>query len=681
MGMRASVQGAGQFIAAHYTDNMEGLNLTDSPFAVRPGQATGGFNYEYAKTGGFRKCKTPVAVNSVADAELKSRGFNLYHTKTGVKAAIRMAGSRFQILDMTSGSITNLTEDTASAGSSFFTSADTQAYSYMFTTPSSDVLWTASSALPTVYGVCSTSKVTKNGVSAPTGSISASVTQSGGSWTVTGTYYYSVAFRKASTQALSNADLDVSASVGTGVDTVTIDLSGITNLDATKYDKIYIYRSSVNGAEGFTAGSLIAQLDPATTSYADTGSSIASSQNVPRAGNTILDNSELTAASYTGIAIWKRRLVVASESSLYFSDINKPESWPEGNSIVVPTGGKITGIAAIGYNHPGGSSTDEFLAVFKENECWIITGDSADDWELNFVDYTGCAQQNLLVNANGFLFWIDRRGVYVWDGSGKPVYVSRPIEYLFGDEGTIDKSQLGIGCGDFYRSLNQVIWYLSSTIEGTQKYILKLDLRLTLPQVKNALGEKVLEGVFMQGKCTQPAYAVKSIQSPIGTENRDYFLTGDADGYAYKALFGTTGSGNDVDFSYTTAHLDQGRPMQAKRYHKVIAWVDQVGNFPVRLDYWTDYRVRDGEKSSVSTTISSEPDSELSIWDLGYWDTAYWDDLTPTLTPLVFNLAPGSVENNNEGDAIRLSFVNANSGQPITVNAFTILYTELGVRK
>lgn len=673
-------QRQGDFLQEDYFGNIGGLNLTDSPFAIDPHQASGGQNFEYTRTGGIKKSLAPTQINSTPQTERRTRGIGQLLTKTSTKSTIRMADTQFQSVNLTSGTFSTLSEDTASAGTSFF-SGSSPTSSRMFTTADSDVLWTAGGGLSTLYGAYSSSKVTANGVAAPAGSITATPTGSGSGWTAaTGTYFYAVAFRKASTQALSNAALDVSATVGATTDTVEVSLSSISNVDTTKYDQIYIYRSSVAGSSAFTAGDLIAQVSSSATSYSDTGTFIATSQNVPRAANANLDNSVLPSGTFETLAVWKRRLVTANGTRLYYSDLNKPESWPTTNFLDIPSGGKITALGVIGYNHPGSGTTDEFLVVFKDTECWLVTGDTSVDIALKYTDRTGCPQQNLVVEANGFIGWLDARGVYLWDGSGKPVYASRPVEAMFeSGTGEIDKSQLANGWGVFLRKKNHMLWFLSSTTDGQQKLQLKLDLRFTLPKISNFLGEKLVESVFLKGISSNGMYGGAAFVDSTVLGAVDNLIMGDLAGYVYRAFDITTGSGDDVDFQYDTAYLDQGSRGKAKRYHKIIVWVDNVGNWNLTMDYWTDYRVRDDERSTISLPISSAADAALPIWDTGEWDTAIWDDLVPTVVPLTFNL--NNAEGNMEGDAIKLRFSNANTGEPITINSFSIVYSEIGLRK
>lgn len=674
-----SITQAGQKLLESFFENTGGINLSDSTFTISPGQATDGYNFDYVKTGGIQKSLCPAKTSSSADAQLKTLGLFLRNTRANSKSIIRAAGTKIQLANISGAAFTNLAEDDTAATTDFLNSSSTQpVVGVMTTTPTANVLWLTGGGSSGIYGVPSDSVVTANGVIAPTGALALSETVGGGSWSTTGTYYYSVAYRKRSTQSLSNADLDLSVAVSLVTNTIEVDLSGLTNVDTTLYDKVYLYRSAVSGASAFTTGSLVAQIDITTTSYEDTGSSLTSTTNVPRDGNTVLDNSVLPSGTFETLTLFKRRLVTASESTVYLSDLNKFESWPATNVIEVPSGGKITGLAVISFTTPSATTTDEFLAIFKEQELWIITGDSSEDWSLKFIDSTGSANQSLIVGANGYMYFIDQRGIYLWDGAGKPVYISRIIEDIFSINGKLDKSKLHYGFGTFFRRQNEVIWCLSTTADE-QKYMLKLDLRLTLPQVSNTLGQRIMDGVFIQGLTASGMYAGSSFMFPTSSNQEDVFVSGDNAGYLYRMFYNVTGTGaNDYNFYYDTNYLDMGKPKQKKRYEKVIAWVEGAGDWDLTLDYWTDFKTDDGDKNSISIPLSTADSSELALWDVGQWDVASWDGYKARPRPIIYNLNAAPY-NNAEGEVIKLRFRNQNSAEPILIYGFSVLYSNMGM--
>lgn len=665
----------GKLLQQDLFENIGGLNLIDSPFRVKDGEATGGQNYSYTLTGGFAKRRGHPLINTVADSATRSLGLGLNNTTAGTKTPIRAADTRLQALDLSTPAFTNLTEDTASAGSTFFSSSSTQPVVFaQFNTSSSDVLWAAGGGAAGIVGAYSSTKATFNGATAPSGSISTSVGGSGGAWAATGTYYYAVALRKASTQAISNVSFAQSATVAVATQKVTITLSSIT-VDTTKYDKFVIYRSAVSGASNFTTGDIVAYVDTTEASYLDDGTYSSTSENVPRAGNTLLDNSTLTAGTPKCLTVFKRRLVTAIGSTVYFSDLNKPESWPAANFITVPSGGPITALGVISFTSVGSNTIDEILCIFKERELWVVTGTTISDWALKFIDSTGCPVQSLLVPTNGMLAWIDTRGVHLWEGTGKPFYCSRRVEALFAEDGDIDKTKLAIGCGAYYRKEDSIVWSLSHKIYGEQKMQLKMDMRLSLPMVQNNLSGRLLDAVLIQDSSGFACYALTSF---IQTTNNEILLMGDASGYLYSGFSGThDGASTAIDFQYKTRAFDQGNPNLKKRYHKVIAWVEEVGDWDLTLDFWTDYKLAEGIKSTRAQPINTQETGPLALWDIAQWDVAYWDDAGPKLKPLVFNLS-SDANNNSEGTSISLNFRQQGADEPVTIAGFSIIFSEVG---
>jgi hypothetical protein len=681
----------GQLMQSDFPNNVGGTNLADSVFKIQDTQAAGGYNFDYILTGGIRKSLKPSKINSVADTALRSLGFGLYAPASGAsKSVIRAADRKLQLFDTGAPSFTALTDDTASAGSNPFAPNTTQPVVFsMFNNGSSNILWAAGGGATLPVGAYSTAKYTTNGVVAPTGSLGTPTVNShaGGSWSAAGTYYYAVVYRKKSTQALSNAALDVSVTTVNTDDTVTISLTGLTGLDQTLIDQIWIYRSARSGVTSFTTGNLIAQLASSATSFTDKGDignpDILTSQNIPRSGNIVLDNSTLPSGPYNVMTMFKRRLVTCQNSTVYLSDLNKSESWPATNVITIPSAGNITAAAVISFTSPQAQSLDEILVLYKEREMWVITGTSYTDWALKFIDQVGCPAQDLVVLANGFLSWIDFRGIYLWDGTSKPIYCSRLLEPLFNRDGDLDKTQLAFGQGEFFRRENQIIWYLSSKTFGTQKFEIRMDLRLTLPQIEQQLTGRNLDAVLTQGVNVNPVYAGLSYIPTGGSQ--EMLVLGDASGYCYFASSAYSDGGSAYNFRYLTAPLSMGDPNTKKNFVSVIAWVQDVGNWNLSLDYWTDYRTGDSYKTTQAVPLTTENQQTAALWDIAVYGNsanptlpaAYWDAYTPNVVPVVFNLQAGN-NNTTQGSAIQLQFRNDNANQPVTIHGFSVLWSPMG---
>jgi hypothetical protein len=691
---------SGDFVQADFLDNVGGLNNTDTVFRITDSQAIQATNYDYIATGGFRKRPGHTKLNSSAAAVTRTTGTFVHKTLTNIKTLLRTTPTILQSIDETTGAQTQVMSDAASTTDAFTSNIPTNFT--QFNSPTKSLTWIAGGgqASGTLLGYDGT-KYTPNGAEPLTGYITPSAAGTTGSLTA-GNYYYAIVAYKGLTGVTSNAALDVLyASAGTNNCLVAPFLNAY---DTSRYTQYWLYRSSVGGSSGFTAGSLIAKIayDGATFTllegtgslpvpgfgwYLDNGGNISSSVTVPRAGNVLLDNSMLPVeTAITSVVTYRRRLVVAQGSTVFMSDQNKPESWPTTNAITIPSGGPITALAVINFNTPTSSTTNELLVIFKERELWTITGNSfinltdvndnvyaASDISLLFVDYVGCVTQTLAVNANGFLFWVDYRGIYMWDGSNKPIYCSRLIESDFAFDGDIDLANLIYGSGQFLRRQNQIIWYLSDKDQGVNKLAYKLDMRLTAPNVEGALAGRILEAVFCKDTVTRSIYGMYSSLSGAN----EVLYAGDDEGYIWKLYDNFTGDGSTaINFTYRTRPLDMGSTGITKRFKSVVVWCQQSTLSDLRLNFWTGYQT-----TPTLTTTNYEAISQTvtnTLWDLGTWDVSLWDQAYLTYTPVVFNL--NSSDYGTEGEALTLEFVQNEIESPVVIAGFSVVYSIIGPR-
>lgn len=680
----------GQLKQIDFADNTGGTNLVDSVFKIKENQAAGGVNFDYTLTGGIRKRLGAPKINSVADTALYSLGFGILAPVSGLsKSVFRAAGRKLQLFDTSTPSFTALSQDTSTASTNPFALNTVQDVQFVqFSSGTQNILWGAGGDAALPVGAYSTTKFTSNGATPPTGSFTATNHTSGaGSWSTGnyGIFWYTFLWRKTSTQALSNAAQDCTATTTvTLTDAVTLTLTPPS--DTTLYDQVWIYRSAVQPTNvnfsGFTTGNLIAQLASSTTSFIDKGDlgnpDVLLSQNIPRSASIVLDNSVLPSGTYNTLALWGHRLCTSSGNSLYISDVNKSESWPLTNYITIPSAGPITALATVSFTSPQANSLQELLVIFKERELWVLTPGSANNyttWTLLKVDNNvGCPQQSLVVTAQGFLAWIDFRGVWLWDGTSKPIYCSRLFEPLFGTNGDLDKSKFNEACGTFFRRENQIVWFLSSKTYGEQKFAIKMDVRLTLLQIQQDLTGRTIDAALIQDVHTNPIYAALSYV-PLNGQN-EQMVMGDASGFCYFASNGYSDGGSNYLFRYLTAPVHCGNPNIDKEFHTVIAWVQDVGNWNVYLDYWADFETSSDKMTTIGQPISTE-NQNSALWDVATYDFSYWDAYYPNVIPIFYNLQPGT-SNSAQGGAIQLQFRNDNMNEPVTIHGFSLIYQELG---
>jgi hypothetical protein len=665
----------GQLQQTDFFDLSGGLNSADSPFSVKDSQATDGANFEYPKIGALSKRGGHEKITATPLSPTRTRGMAVRMQADGTKSVLRFADSKAQLFVPSTGLATDLSEDASLASTAPFTaSATSPITSVNFASATQALVWTASDNAY-LTGVYSDAKWTKNGVAAPVGAIALSTTAGGGTL-VPGAYWYAVSYKKNSTNAESNVALDQQITVA-AAEKVVIDLTGLTPLDTTRIASILIYRSAIGGSEGFTSGDIIAELSSATTTFTDDGTGALTAQSAPRANSVVLDNSSLAETNtYSAVTVWKRCLVTASGPELFISDVNKPESWPTVNRITLPNGGPIVGLDIISFNTEYGN--DEYLAIFQERQLWLFKGSDYTDFSLSFIDAVGAVSAASIVRASGVLLWVSYAGIYMWDGSDKPILVSKPINDEFSVDGVLDKSKLDLTTSMYSRKKNQAIWYLSHKIYGEQKYSLALDLRLTMPNVSKGLAGRVADGVFLPGKSTVPVYGAVSY---LTSDNYDEsLLGGDASGNVYKLYNLYADAGAAIEMIYATKFMDMGNPNLDKRFTKVVVWVEELGNWDMCLDYWSGYRSALADISTLCEPISTVATSTLGVWDLGQWDVSTWDDYSIKMRGVVFNLHSGA-NNSNEGDALKLRIRQSGADEPLTVFGYSVFWMPKGLNK
>lgn len=671
---------------ADFFANIGGLNVTDSPFFVQDDQAIGGYNYDYSRTGAITKRRGHMKVNTSADTQTRTHGLGLHNTDEGVKIVIRTAGTKFQTLTVSSATFTDKSEDTAVANSTFFSSSSEQPVVFAnFNTGNTNMIWAAGGGASKIYGYNGTN-VTSNGAEPHTGTMTTNPTGSNGSFSATGTYYYAVALKKAGTDAVSNAALDVSAAVAATTQRVDLTIPAVS--DQTKYDEIWIYRSAPGGVSGFTTGVLVAKIASNLTTYSDLGNvALDTTALVPRNGNADADHTVIPSGTYKSLVTWKRRLAAAQKSTIYISEFDQSEYFPLDSDVVIPSGGDIKALGIIGFNTPTSFNTDEKLIAWKDSEMWEVSGSGLFDTDFGFYDYTlkfvdkvGAVNQSMVVNAAGNVFWLNYRGIFMWNGSGKPIRLSRPIESLFANDGDIDKSRLHKGFGVYHAKENKIYWTVSDKINGENEITIKLDLRLTLAKTVSLQGDTYeLDGVFIIDKWTTALYAGLSYL-PSGDTDESY-LTGDAEGFVYKMYLDTADPGDaGIEFSYETKNYDMGTPSLAKQFNKVIVWLDDLSVAKdLTLEYWADYRGGNEDKSQTKDNMDFPGQNSVALFDAGVFDVSYFDDFVVRTNSIEFNLK--STENNNQGDSIRLKFSQNDADAPVTIHGWSILWEPLSIRK
>lgn len=125
---------------------------------------------------------------------------------------------------------------------------------------------------------------------------------------------------------------------------------------------------------------------------------------------------------------------------LRWSHPDEPEDWATNDYIDIKIGGgRITGL----------KSFRDHLLIFKENSVWALYGYGTESWQLiqvgTAVGATSPAAITKSPNAVFFYGLSKRSGIYIYDGSGEPEYISEPIRPLFDDLLLADQGNVYLG--------------------------------------------------------------------------------------------------------------------------------------------------------------------------------------------------------------------------------------------
>lgn len=129
------------------------------------------------------------------------------------------------------------------------------------------------------------------------------------------------------------------------------------------------------------------------------------------------------------IDIWRDQIVLTGESTIvskvFYSDIEYPEGFSESNTFLSSgrSGGANSGI----------KSHDNYLYVFKPNSIDTVTGDlGTGQFQVDTLtdEGIGCLSNQSIVEAQGKIWFLGRRGIYSLDRQGLTLE-SSPLSPIF----------------------------------------------------------------------------------------------------------------------------------------------------------------------------------------------------------------------------------------------------------
>jgi hypothetical protein len=301
--------------------------------------------------------------------------------------------------------------------------------------------------------------------------------------------------------------------------------------------------------------------------------------------SSISDNEDIyhiTFGGYKAATISARRAWVANvkkndkmfDDRIYYSPVNNFSTFPDTFylDIGLNDGDAFTALHSLGNR----------LLAFKEKKLYVINVESSSDagWYLE-AEYNGmgCVFQESVIKTPFGVCWVNRNGVFIFDGQSSPKELTMKL-----DDDLWDKGQLSyypsIGYNPKYKQLNVL---QDSAVTSNSDVTTE-------------------DRLFIYDFMTQSWTTSDS----IGTADVSNFVTANDAMYFWKhsdnKIHKVTGDMGTKLLNIITKDIDFGKPGLQKKIHKIfITCRDNAEDTDLALKYYTN-----GKSSSVTRTLSAQ---------------------------------------------------------------------------
>lgn len=298
---------------------------------------------------------------------------------------------------------------------------------------------------------------------------------------------------------------------------------------------------------------------PDATTYANLTIIVNAANSVLKWDGSSLANLGGSPPNGTCIATFKDRVYIASGSTVRFSDVANPESWPAFNSINVGLndGDEITGLKPF-FNS---------LLIFKKNSIWQFDVDEENQpLSLRPLTYgVGTDSWKTIWIVNGVLHFAGRKGIYQFSGR-TPEKISYRIEDLLTNVAN-PADWVGWEDGDIYH-------LFIGNADNRENVVLMYDTVLDYFAYDSPIDVKSA-ALFINKDGVMRQY--------IGDSNGRVWLMWE--GYA-DADDGT--GGKDIEMQYESHLFQIGEPLQPIEFGEVGWRMSYEANSPMTLEVSID---------------------------------------------------------------------------------------------
>ena len=344
---------------------------------------------------------------------------------------------------------------------------------------------------------------------------------------------------------------------------------------------------------------------------------------------------ELPAETPVGIAIeaYKARVFIAAGSGLYYSALGNQNDWtsPDDAGSIVNFHNDSSPIIAL-------KNYGEFLAIYKKNEIYVLSGSDPSDFIIKPVADKGCISPWAVstVNNNQFFFNGESITPLVVNSLGQITVsedISIKIKSIF-PELNINKFPEVFSVS--YPKKNQLWFYFAS------------------------LTSEVLDICYVYDYFQKSWYKRVGIPITCGASVDGKIYTGTADGRILLEDTEDSFDGGAIEAWWFSPWFTFGVPDSLKEIISFNVWLYQDQKYPFDVIYAKNYSPNDRTYQTIIIT-----DDEELLFDSGSWDLNYW-----TSNKAVRKKIPvtGACE------ALQVGFQNLEAGQYFSVLGYSFEY-------
>lgn len=336
-----------------------------------------------------------------------------------------------------------------------------------------------------------------------------------------------------------------------------------------------------------------------------------------------------------GVAIeaYKARLFIASGSGLYYSALGNPNDWTtlnDAGSIVNFHNDSSPIIALENYG--------EFLAIYKKNGIYVLSGSAPSDFVIKPVADKGCISPWAIgtVNNNQYFFNGESVTTLNFNSLGQITIaddVSIKIKNIFPELNTQKFSE--VVCIP-YQGKNQIWYYFASETS------------------------EALDICYIYDYFHKSWYKRVGLPVTCGTFIDEKIYTGTPDGKILLEDIEDSFDGQAIEAWWFSPWFTFGVPDSSKEILSFNVWLYQNQKYPFDVVYAKDY----SQTGRIYKTVEIISEDEL-VWDSGSWDISNWtsNKAVRKKIPIV-----GSCE------SLQIGFQNLEAGQHFSVLGYSFEY-------